>query len=744
MAAARSEGSRAALRSALLLAAAILALLGSSALSDALEAMTASYVHGESRWSKAQKSAVLWAERYLSHGEPRALRRAERALTRIDAFRRAREAITAEELDYDRARRALSAAGVPEEEHRLMILGPRHAPFSAVAEALALWTAADLTVADLRDLLASLPEASPAERARARRALEDLDERLTILESRFSETLEALRKQVGTAGRAFRWLLGLGLVIAGGSYLFRQTARIERQSVELRWFRHAVDHSTEAVGIIDASMRTVYSNAARDALFGRTPDELNALGGSLEAMRMTPEVRAALSAARAVDAEMTVLRPDGSERLARLRAAPLFDEAGELRGHIGIFHDVTEERRMQANLHKAKEAAEAAVRDKSRFLATMSHEIRTPMNAVLGMTTLVLDGPLEDEQRERLGIVRSSGRRLLRLIDDILDFSKIEAGKMTLEPVPTSVRAVAAEVLRELRPTAETKGLTLASDLDPELPPWGLADGNRLGQILFNLIGNAIKFTAHGEVRLRIRVEGAGDSTPRLRFEVSDTGIGLSEEQRGLLFRPFQQADRSTTRKFGGTGLGLAISKDLVEAMGGSMEVESEGLGRGTTFRFVIPHPRCEAPPEVGATDEPLTDADDLRILVADDDRVNQAVAQGFLAALGCTVEVVEDGAQAVARAKAEPFDVVFLDIQMPVLDGLGAARRIRAELPPERQPVLVALTANAFAEDRAACAAAGMDDFLSKPLDRSELRRKLAALPRGATARPSEEAGVA
>ncbi|MBZ8138756.1 hybrid sensor histidine kinase/response regulator [Rubrivivax gelatinosus] len=386
------------------------------------------------------------------------------------------------------------------------------------------------------------------------------------------------------------------------------------------------------------------------------------------------------------------------------------------------------------SLQRAKQAADAASISKSQFLATMSHEMRTPMNGILGALDLMRDTPLDKRQRSLVRTAVASGESLLCIIDDVLDHSTIESGKLKLGPAPMSVHAVAASAAALLRSTAEQRGLKVELQIAPEVPDAVIGDASRLKQVLLNLIGNGIKFTERGGVTLRLTPAAAPEGRRGVHFEVADTGIGIPADAIARLFQPFSQVDATRSRSHGGTGLGLAISQRIIEAMGGHIGVESTE-GRGSSFGFTLalppaPEPVPLHPPMLDSGLMPLAPAPALhgRVLLVEDNPVNRLIAAEMLKTFSLDVVEAEDGQQALERIDREHFDLVLMDIQMPVLDGYAATQRIRereARLRLARVPI-VALTANAFDEDAAQSLAVGMDAHLSKPYSREQLRTLL------------------
>jgi PAS domain S-box-containing protein len=433
------------------------------------------------------------------------------------------------------------------------------------------------------------------------------------------------------------------------------------------------------------------------------------------------------------------------------------DIPGQSPQMLFILRDVTERKRNAEELARAKEAAEAANRElieanrnleetgrlaremadraealsaaKSDFLANMTHEVRTPLNGILGMTGLALETDLASDQREYLELVKSSAEALLSLVNDVLDFSKYEAGKLGLDCVDFSLRAVVREVLRPLALRASVSGVAFESLIEDQVPERVIGDPLRISQVLRNLAGNAVKFTNQGKISVHVRSKSADESKAMLSFSVADTGIGVPPEKHHQIFEPFTQADGSTTRKYGGTGLGLSISAGLVELMGGTIWVESE-VGKGSTFYFTIPVDLAPGIPLAATSAPGERAARKLRILVAEDNSVNQRLATRLLEREGHAVTIAGSGGEAleaVERCEHEPaaFDLILMDVQMPDMDGLEATARIRErESGSHRRVPIVAMTAQAAESDRLRCLNSGMDAYISKPVNVPELMK--------------------
>ncbi|MGE7139574.1 ATP-binding protein [Luteibacter sp. NPDC031894] len=505
----------------------------------------------------------------------------------------------------------------------------------------------------------------------------------------------------------------------------RRRERTERRLAEVTAHVPAVVY--EAVRGTDGAYAMTYVGGDPQSILGMEPAEL--LAGEATMLAPVPDddrekLRAAFerSARELQPLHVTVrAQVDGRVRYLSSDAVPLAAADGTVRWN-GYWVDVTAQELASRGVARARDEAEAATRAKSDFLATISHEIRTPMNGVIGLLDVLERTRLDDAQRRMVSTIEHSAEALLHILDDVLDFSKIEAGHLELDAQPSDVRAIVEGALAILAAQAEAKSLRLHANIDASLSPFLMVDDGRLRQVLLNLLGNAIKFTSRGEVRVDVHADERHGARQRLRIVVTDTGIGIHAAKLRHVFAPFSQADSSTNRRFGGTGLGLSISRRLIERMGGHIAIESEP-GRGTVVTVTLELPVAEAPPQpvptptIAVPDGP-SDRRGARILVAEDHPVNQELVRVQLAMRGYECDVVDDGIAALAAIGSATYDLLLVDCHMPRMDGYELAREIRRrEEGSGRHLPIVAMTADARADQRDRCLAAGMDDLLRKPI---------------------------
>jgi PAS domain S-box-containing protein len=525
----------------------------------------------------------------------------------------------------------------------------------------------------------------------------------------------------------------------------------EKLEERTAFFNSLVENSPIAIVAVGINDIVQFCNPAFENLFGYS--QADVIGKSLLRLLTNEEIRAEVAANRKALWKGKVIhtvsrraRRDGTLVDVEAFSVPL-GPTGHRTGAVMQYQDITERKRAEEAVLRAKDAAEAASRAKSEFLANMSHEIRTPMNGIIGMTELTLDTQLTPEQREYLGLVQTSADSLLKLINDILDFSKIEAGKVDVEKIEFPFQRSLDETLKSLAVRAHQKNVGLSWRVAPGIPEYLRGDAGRLRQILVNLVGNAVKFTARGEIEVSVEAESESDAKVLLHFQVRDSGIGIPKEKQQMIFEAFTQVDSSTTRNYGGTGLGLAITSRLVHLMGGRIWVESEP-GRGSIFHFTSrfelpgavlrmtasgdPEAIRPLPPRAAVPSTPQAAQEmpqGMKILLAEDNAVNRRLTIALLQKRGHQIAATENGQEALDALERENFDLVLMDVQMPVLDGLDAIRAIRAKEQSSGTHVpIIALTAHAMKGDRERCLASGADDYVTKPIRTPDL---LAAIDR-------------
>lgn len=573
----------------------------------------------------------------------------------------------------------------------------------------------------------------------------------------YRKRLEAIRRH---AHITYAFIVVISVLI--GMMVWKLSQRAERAHQQLRLHARAMQMAANSIVITDRNGTIQWVNPTFTAITGYTREE--AIGQNPRILKSGKQDRAfyermwqTILSGKVWKGEVVNRRKDGSLYTEEMTIAPVWDEKGSITHFVAIKQDVTERKRVEQQLAEALQQAQAASRAKSEFLANMSHEIRTPMNGILGMAQLLMDTPLNEEQKDYVITLKESAESLLSLLGDILDISRIEAGKMELHYAPLDLPQLVHQVARLFDAHAKEKGLSLQVEIADNVPSYVVGDEPRLRQILSNFVGNAVKFTDSGGITIRVSLAETGeeasvDSLRRqfaipdeyrsawIRLAVSDTGIGIPAEKQGVIFESFTQADGSATRRYGGSGLGLAINRQLVTLMGGSIGVHSEE-GKGSTFWVILPLfvPDVEQSRGMVSGDLPgpqdSADQGDLsaparaerRVLLVEDNEVNRKVAVRLLQRLGYEVDVASDGVEAVEKTTRQHYDAVLMDVHMPRMDGLEATRIIRdRERSMGRHQVIIAMTASVMKEEVQRCLASGMDDYLSKPVKMEVLQEML------------------
>jgi len=505
-------------------------------------------------------------------------------------------------------------------------------------------------------------------------------------------------------------------------------------------FRIIFENSPSAITVTDSQERIVAWNKMAEKMLGMSKQQLfNKPVKDLYSDEEWKRIRAMgiRNKGSLSDIITKIIRADGTVIDINASIAVLKNAEDDIIGSIGILYDITKQKEVEKELVQAKLTAEEANHAKSVFLAKMSHEVRTPMNAILGMLDLTLDTTLTEEQKDNLVVAKDAAQNLLSLINDILDLSRAEAGKVVIEEMEIQVPDIIKNVCKGLSVLARNKQIDLVWTIDPQIPRILVGDAVRLRQVFMNLISNAIKFTHQGKVEVHAKMESLTDKDCVVKFEVIDQGIGIPPKNLETIFDVFTEAHNSTARRYGGTGLGLAICKKLVEMMRGQIWVDSVE-GKGSTFRFTIifgHRPHITSNLKEGSAEQSISDAlpehvKNLRILVAEDNMINQKISVRIIEKFGWQVKAVINGQEVLDLLNNQSFDVILMDDQMPVLDGVAATQVIRREEKQTGQHmIIIAMTANAMAGDRERYIAAGMDGYVSKPIDRSLLYNEIVTL---------------
>ncbi len=719
----------------------VIFLLGMIAISLGLLSSVRAYVGGESQWSKGQKDATHFLNGYARTRSEADFQKFLRAIAIPLGDQQARMALDRPEPDLERARQGfIEGKNHPDDVSGMisLFLNFRHTPL--MEKPIAIWAEADEHIARLNVLAQQLHSRITANDG-DEEALLGLLEEVNAISAKLTPLEEAFSMTLGEVSRQVQWLivlsmslitaLLLGLGIMSSRRMVQQSATMEAVlRSQQKSMRDMLETSPVAVRVTaSAGRRVLFANLRYIELSNNFPGKI--VGMDPKSYYANPQdyeaILAELTQGRAVINKLVELDVPERGRIWVMASYLPIEYEGE-QAILGWFYDVTE-------LRNAKELAEQAARIKAEFLANMSHEIRTPMNGIIGLSRLALNKKIPGDVREYLEKISASSESLLGILNDILDFSKIEAGKLVVEHVAFNLNTILVNLNNLFSLHAEAKHLGFHIHVVPGTPVDLVGDALRIQQVLSNLLGNALKFTTSGHIRLNVGLVRMESSTARLRFSVEDSGIGMSAGEQVKLFRPFSQADNSTTRRFGGTGLGLAISRRLLQLMGSDFHVVSVP-GRGTTFSFDLSLGVAASGPQheterrqierkTGALSSELRARGEMlrgrRILVAEDNLINQQVVREFLQLSGVSVDIAGNGREALQLLERGAYDAILMDVHMPEMGGVEATEIIRRQPRYAHLPI-IALTAGVTQEERERCERGGMNDFVAKPINPEEL----------------------
>lgn len=521
--------------------------------------------------------------------------------------------------------------------------------------------------------------------------------------------------------------------------LEEEIANRKKSELEIKKLSFVISKTDNSILITDNTGKIQWVNEGFIRLTGYIPEDILGTHGEFikhgtenKLHPQNPFFQKLFTEKQTISYESCSYKKDGTEYWVISTLTPILNTEGDIESIVVIDSDITSQKKAEQEILRSKKLAEESVRAKELFIANMSHEIRTPMNAIMGIVQLMQDTKLDESQKKYLRSLQFAGENLLYIINDILDFSKIESGKMSIEKIEFNISTLVNGLVNSMIYRAKEKNVELSFDLQKNIPENLVGDPVRLNQILTNLIGNAIKFTEKGYIKVIIKEKEKHDGGVTLKFDVEDTGIGIAKEKQEIVFAVFEQAQMETSRKYGGTGLGLSIVKRLVELQGGTVSLKSK-LGKGSTFSFELTFPIAEVHPVKQEKDTQTDDTSDLsdkEVLLVEDNSLNQMVAEKFLESMGSKIDIAENGAKAVKMLKKKNYDLVLMDIQMPEMDGYEATRCIRNNFSGKKKNIpILAMTAHAFQGEEMKCRQAGMNDYITKPLNRNILLNKVRQL---------------